>query len=136
MNKEMRQEVVGNAEAEELRDFIRQIGEEKGIDNFFLEIIRNKDNLKIGNLTSDEIGLPELPLRTIVQLSHDCEDIPSMEAFVGDFRQQASDMIATSLSKEGFLIKSRITQKKELLGTDKRKTKSKRGLFGIKEEED
>lgn len=136
MNNEMRKEVTDSAEAEELRDFIRQIGEEKGIDNFFLEIIRNNNNLKIGNLTSDEIGMPQIPLRTIVELSHDCEIIPSMSAFVTDFRKQASDMIATSLSKEGFLIKSRITQKKEVLGTDKRKTKSKKGLFGRREEED
>ena len=41
-------------------------------------------------------------------------------------------MLATSLSKEGFLIKARITQKKEIL--DNKKKPKRKGLFGRKEE--
>lgn len=129
----MNEQTMNEAESEELRDFIRKVGEEKGIDNFFLEVIRNKDSLKIGNLTVDEIGTPEVPLRTIVELAKDCESVPSLSSFAKDFKSQAISMIATSLSKEGFLIKARITQKKEVLGTDKRKERSKKGLFGRKE---
>ena len=61
---------------------------------------------------------------------------PSMSSFARDFKRQSLGLIATSLSKEGFLIKARITQKKELMNTDKRKTRTKRGLFGKKEEEE
>jgi len=135
MDTETREMVTTEAEAEDLRDFIRKVGEEKGIDNFFLEIIRNDDSLKLGNLTQDEIGLPQLPVRTLVELADDCENIPSMSSFVDDFRKQAQNMIASSLSKEGFLIKARITQKKELLDSDKRKQK-RRSLFGRVEEEE
>ena len=135
MNEETKQMVEAEAEAEDLKEFIRTIGEERGIDNFFLEIIRNDDSLKLGNLTQDEIGLSQLPIRTLIELANDCEDIPSMSAFVKDFRKQAQIMIESSLSKEGFLIKARITQKKELLDTDKRKRKRK-GLFGKVEEEE
>ena len=134
MDEETREFVTTEAEADELREFIRKIGEEKGIDNFFLEVIRNEDSLKLGNLTQEEIGFPELPVRTLVELADDCENIPSMSSFVEDFRKQAQNMIASSLSKEGFLIKARITQKKELLDKDKRKTR-KKGLFGKTEEE-
>ena len=135
MNEETKQMVEAEAEAEDLKEFIRTIGEERGIDNFFLEIIRNDDSLKLGNLTQDEIGLSQLPIRTLIELANDCEDIPSMSSFVKDFRKQAQIMIESSLSKEGFLIKARITQKKELLDTDKRKRKRK-GLFGKVEEEE
>ncbi len=136
MDEETREMISDEAQAQELSEFIRKVGEEKGIDNFFLEVIRNKDNLKIGNLTSDELGNPEIPLRTIIELESVCRDIPSLSSFAEDFKKQASMMIATSLSREGFLIKARITQKKELLSGDKRKTKSKKGLFGKKEEEE
>jgi len=135
MNEEVKNFVTTEAEAEDLKEFIRKMGEEKGIDNFFLEIIRNDDSLKIGNLTDTELGLPRLPLRTLVELTDDCRIIPSMSAFADDFEKQAQTLIASSLSKEGFLIKARITQKKELVDKDKRKQR-RRGLFGRREEEE
>jgi len=57
--------------------------------------------LKIGNLTKDEIGLPRLPVRTLLELSDDCHIISSMSSFETDFKKQAQDMVNTSLSKEG-----------------------------------
>lgn len=133
----MKKAAVEEAKYDEVRDFIRQVGaEEKGIDNFFLEIIRDKDSFKIGNLDKDELGVPQLPIRTLIELADDCALIPSMSSFKEDFEGQAKNLIATSLSKEGFLIKARITQKKELLDTDKRKDRVKKGLFGKKEEEE
>ena len=137
MNKEVKEMATKDAQYDEVKEFIRQIGaEEKGIDNFFLEIIRNDDSLKIGNLDKDELGLPQLPVRTLIELSEDCALIPSMSSFKTDFETQATNLIATSLSKDGFLIKARITQKKELLDSDKRKSRLKKGLFGKKEEEE
>lgn len=134
MEEQIQQFVKTEAEADELRDFIRKAGEEKGIDNFFLEIIRASDNLKIGNLTKDEIGLPRLPVRTLLELSDDCHIILSMSSFETDFKKQAQDMVNTSLSKEGFLVRARITQKKELLDSTKKKER-RRSLFGGREKE-
>jgi hypothetical protein len=135
MEEQVKKFATTEAEVEELRDFIRRAGEEKGIDNFFLEIIRAKDNLKIGNLTKDEIGLPKLPVRTQLELADDCDLIPSMSAFAKDFRTNAMNTINTSLSKEGFLVLARITQNKKLLDGKKRE-KRRRGLFGRKEEDE
>lgn len=135
MEQEVKQFIKTEAEADDLRDFIRKAGEEKGIDNFFIEIIRADDNLKIGNLERLEIGLPKVPIRTLLELSDDCDMIPSMSSFAEDFKKQAQDMVNTSLSKEGFLIRARITQKKELLDSTKKKTR-RVGLFGKKEEEE
>lgn len=136
MDEETKQMITDERESDEIRDFIRSMGEDKGIDKFFIEVVNNDDNLKIGNVTQEELGMPQLPLRTMVELGNDCEDIPSMSSFARDFKRQSLGLIATSLSKEGFLIKARITQKKELMNTDKRKTRTKRGLFGKKEEEE
>lgn len=131
-------EEIGNSieedeEEEEIREFYRRLGvEEKGIDAFFLEIVRTDDTRKVGNLSYEELGLPQLPIRTLFELARDCEKIPSMSSFEKDFKENAEMILATSLSKEGFLIKARITQKKEILGRERKRTK--KGLFVKKEE--
>jgi len=133
MDNQTKEFITNEAEAEDLKDFIRSVeAEEKGIDNFFLEIIRNH-SLKVGNLDKDELGMPQLPIRTLLELKRDCEIIPSMSSFAEDFERQAEETIASSLSKEGFLIKARTTQRKEFGKEDKRKQRRK-GLFGRKEE--
>lgn len=135
MDEKTQQVVKDNAQLEELRDFYRKFGnEEKGIDAFFLEIIQTTNSEKIGNLTEEELGMPRLSVRTLIELSDDCSLIPSMSTFSEKFKKQAENILATSLSKEGFLIKSRITQKKEF--ADQKKKKKRKGLFGRKEEDD
>jgi len=135
MDEETQDQVLTEAELEEVKDFYRRLGvEEKGIDTFFLEIIRADDTTKIGNLTEAELGSPNLPVRTLKELAGDCELIPSMATFTKYFKDQAEMILATSLSKEGFLIKARITQKKELLDR-KRRVRTKGGLFAKKVEE-
>jgi len=136
MDNETKEFVTKESEAEDLREFLRKVGvEEKGIDNFFLEIIREDDTTKVGNLTKEELGIPMLPVRTLKELEYDSRLIPSMSAFVNYFKAQSENILATSLSRDGFLIKARITQKKELIDKDKRKERTK-GLFGKKGEEE
>lgn len=140
MNEAQLQEAKIEAQKDEVEEFLRKFGqEEKGIDNFFLEIIRADDTTKVGNLRVDgkidELGIPQLPIRTLKELQHDCELIPSMSSFTTHFKQTAEDVLATSLSREGFLIKARITQKKEFLDKEKKKKKTS-GLFGSKKEEE
>lgn len=136
METEVKEMVKDEAEADELKEFLRRYGgEENGIDNFFLEVVRDNNSLKIGNLDEDELGMPDIPLRTALELKRDCESIPSLNSFAKDFENQAIDLIHTSLSKNGFLINARITQKKGLIETTKKK-KRRTGLFGKKEEEE
>ena len=135
MDEEVKEFVVTQSEAEELRDLIRNATEEKGIDNFFLGIIRDDNSLKIGNLTEEELGMPQIPLRSMIDLASDCEKIPALIDLGNDLKKQAQNLIASSLSKEGFLIKSRITQKKEFADTKKKRV-VKKGLFGSKEVEE
>lgn len=135
MDNEYKEETQLRSQMNELEEFLRkQAVEEKGIDAFFLEIIRAEDSTKIGNITSDELGMPQLPVRTLFELGNDCSNIPSLSSLGASFRSQAENILSTSLSKEGFLIKARITQKKEFL--DQKKKKYKRTLFGKKEVEE
>lgn len=134
MNNEVKEMVKNESEAEDLKEFLRRYGgDENGLDNFFLEVVRDEDSLKIGNLEEEELGLPDVPLRTILELKRDCESIPSLSGFADDFKSQARDLIHSSLSKRGFLINARITQKKQLTDTTKKKRRT--GLFGKREVE-
>jgi len=132
--KTIQEKAQAEAQQNELEEFYRKFGvEEKGIDNFFLEIVRAEDTTKIGNLTIDELGTPPLPIRTLKELANDCDLIPSMSSFAKSFRTESEDILASSLSKEGFLIKARITQKKEFL--DKKKKSRIKSFFGREKEE-
>lgn len=134
MDEEIKEYSKMEAEADEVKEFYRRLGlNEDGIDKFFLEIIRTENNNKIGNLTDDELGMPLLPVRTLLELERDCEGIESLSALKTEFKSQANAILGTSLTREGFLIKARITQKKELL--DNQKKKKRTGWFGKKEEE-
>lgn len=133
MDEEFRDLAELEAQTEELKEFYRRLGvDEKGIDTFFLEIIRTDDTKKVANLSNEELGMPQIPVRAQLELAKDCDKIPSMSSWAKDLRENAEIILATSLSKEGFLIKARITQKKEFL--DKEKRRVRKGLFGKKEE--
>lgn len=135
MDEQIRESAQSDAQRSELEDFYRKYGlDEKGIDNFFLEIVRTEDTKKVGNLTETELGTPQIPVRTLFDIARDCKLIPSMSSFVKDAENQAENVLATSLSKDGFLIKARITQKKEFLDKDKKK-KVRKSLFGRKIED-
>jgi hypothetical protein len=135
MDEEKMNAIQEQAKANELEEFIRRFSnEEKGIDSFFLEIMRNEQlskSEKIGNLTEEELGMPRLPVRTLLELKRDCSLIPSLSGMEKSFENEAQIMLNTSLSKLGFLIKARITTKKEFLDTKPKKVK--KGLFGNKE---
>jgi len=136
MDNETREMARQEAEYADAQEFLRKFGtEEKGLDNFFLEIMRTDNTLKVGNLESDELGKPQIPLRTMLELADDCALIPSMSSFETELRKQSEIILASSLSKMGFLIKARITQKKEFLDKEKKK-KVRTGLFGKKEVEE
>jgi hypothetical protein len=138
MDEEKLRAVQETAQANEMEEFLRRFADgEKGLDLLILEIIRNEKLSKaekVGNLTQEELGLPMLPVRTLLELSRDCSLIPSMSSIKDSFDNQAHIILDTSLSKEGFLLKARITQKKEFLDTKPKKVR--KGLFGNKEEKE
>lgn len=114
----------GYPEAEEKADVI----------SFFREIIRRAENIKTANLTNEEVGWARLPVRTNIDIANYCE-LMGMQGFSTVFEKDAQTTLGTSLSREGFLDKLAVTQKKEsqtslqnLKGVQKKK-----GWFGKKE---
>lgn len=100
----------------------------------FLHNVATADNTtKVGNLSIDkdfnELGYPEHTTRGTFQLIRISEKIMENDYFKDFFEAEAEDTLATSLSKEGFLVRQATTQTKQVADVTKRRTINK-GWFG------
>lgn len=99
---------------DEAREIIRTLNEGKqNLHAFFTKIIQSGDTTKTGNLTLDELGMPNLPLRTNKELQLFCEEVFPHKGWQEFFKRKSEILTSTSLSKDGLLVKLSVTQKKE-----------------------
>lgn len=111
-NEELTQEEL--AELQKVMALTPKQEEKSGIFSFFKEIISKKDSTKVANL-DPEIEL--FPVRTYLDTAQYC-DIMGLDKVAEYLRGSAEIILATSLSKKGFLIKHAITTKKEFKAGD------------------
>jgi len=111
--------------------------EKQNIFNYFKKVVAMKDNTKTANLTNDEIGMVKLPVRTNQEIALYCDamgmgNLKKMQGFAGYFMKEAQIMLGTSLSREGFLNKLAVTQKREVESKTKKPVENK-GWFKRKQ---
>jgi len=107
--------------------------EKHNVFTFFNKVLKQKDNIKTGNLTDEELGFVRMPVRTNREIALYCEKM-GMKGFANYFESESQITLASSLSKEGFLDKLAITQaKKSDIRTTPRRTTNK-GWFRKKGE--
>lgn len=100
---------------QDAEDIIRQFSEGKSnLHSFFTNVIKSSDTTKTGNLGLEELGTPNLPVRTLKDLSTFCNDLANMSEFGKYFNKISENITSTSLSKEALLMKLAVTIKKEL----------------------
>jgi hypothetical protein len=105
----------GNLTEAEAEAMLRSFAETKETSvSFFTNVIKNDDTSKTGNLTNEELGIPQLPVRTLQQLQILCKEVFDDTSFAEVFGKQAEEILATSLSREGFLLRQVGTSKKEI----------------------
>ena len=111
--------------------------DKQSVHTFLFNIATAKDTTKIGNLQVDkeinELGIPEYTVRGSKELANISSGIMDNDFFAEYFRTQAEDTLATSLAREGFLVRQGTTQTKQIADITKRK-KSNKGWFKTKEE--
>ena len=105
--------------------------EKQNIYNYFKKVILMKDNTKTGNLTKEEIGMPLTPVRTNQEIALYCQ-VMGMKNFGQYFQDDAQIMLGTSLSREGFLDKLAVTQKRESEFKTRHPLQTKQGWFAKK----
>ncbi len=101
--------------------------------SFFTRVITHKDSSKIGNLSEEELGTPQLPVRTLQELGMLSKEVFNREGFADYFNKQAEIVLATSLSKHGFLLKQVGTARKEIADVTTTKERKNSGWFKKKE---
>ena len=87
--------------------------EKHNVFKFFDKVLTDIDNTKSANLDKDELGLPKLPVRSNQEISLLCKTVGN-KFFEDYFNSEAQIILGTSLSKEGFLDRLVVTQKREL----------------------
>jgi len=107
-------------------EIARQYAQEKSnIHSFFTKVIQNIDTSKTGNLNEEELGVPNVPVRSLKELELFSKDVYMDKTWADYFNKMAEIHLATSLSKEGFLMKLSVTSKKELADVTPSKKKNK-----------
>lgn len=112
---------------------IRGFAESKTtIPAFFKQVVKNEDTTKTGNLMIEELGMPNLPLRTDKKLEVFCEDIAGQKEWAEYFKKCGEITTSSSLSKDGFLMKLLVTSKREMADTTPQPKKENSGWFKSK----
>ncbi len=88
---------------------------------------------KVGNLRDDkemnELGIPVHNVRGSLEMARIADKIMENDFFKEWFEAEAEDTLATSLSREGFLVRQATTSTKQVSDITKRK-KTNKGWFG------
>lgn len=121
--------------AEAMREYGSPEPEAKhNVHTFFNKVLETKDTSKVGNLTIEELGLPQLPVRSYKELALFTSKVMNNSFMSEYFRQAAEDSLATSLSKDAKLVSLAVTQKKQVSDESKPRVINK-SWFSKKETE-
>jgi hypothetical protein len=112
--------------------------EKTNVHTFLREVVFTIDNTKVGNLRDDkemnELGMPNFHVRGSKDMALISKRIMNNDFFGDYFEQEAQDTLATSLSRNGFLVRQATTQVKGVADMTKR-VKTNSGWFGKKSTE-
>lgn len=106
--------------------------EKQNVHTFLTKVVTEKNTTKIGNLSIEELGMPKQTVRGYKEMALISDKIMQNTFFKEYFEQEAENVLATSLSKEGFLVRQATLTRKELADVTKPRTVNK-GWFKKKE---
>lgn len=100
---------------------------------FLFNVATAKDTIKVGNLSDDkennELGIPKHNVRGSFHLARISDQIIDNPYFTTWFNTEAESTLATSLSKQGFLVRQATSQTK-IVADATRRRKINKGWFG------
>ncbi len=109
------------------------------IHTFLNNVAVSEDTTKTANLRDDkdlnELGIPIYTVRGAKEMALISDKIMDNEYFKEYFEKESENTLATSLSREGFLIKQATTQTKQVADITRRR-KINKGMFGAKKIEE
>ena len=119
------------------QELLRQQAQEKAnLHTFFTKVIQDPSTIKTSNVSAEELGDPKLSIRAMKELELFCRDIGQDKSWAEYFNKLAEIQTSTALSKEGFLLKLSVTNKKELADVSPKEKKQNKGWFQKKKGSD
>lgn len=121
--------------AQAMKDNAPTQDEKHNVHTFLHDVIVAEDTTKTANLRIDkeidELGIPSYPVRAAKEMALVAEKIMGNEYFQNYFEKEAEITLATSLSREGFVVKQATISTKQVADITKR-SKVNKGWFGKK----
>lgn len=130
----MTEKELSEKEEEKIKEYLgfgAPIPEEKHNTHSFLHRVATADDTtKVGNLTSEEVGIPKLSLRALKNISLIGREIVNNDVIGDFFNKEAEILTSTSLSKDARLLTLAVIQKR-IIEDETRKTnyKENKGWF-------
>jgi len=108
--------------------------EKQNLFTFFKKIISDTSkNIKTAFLKEEELGFAKIPVRTNLEISEYCKAMGN-DGFSKYFENKAQIVLGTSLSRDGFIDKLAVTQKRESAFRTRIPVTQRRGFFTRREE--
>lgn len=124
--------------AQAMKDNAPSSDEKQNVHTFLTNVIQVEDinqTSKVGNLRQDkeidELGIPTWNVRGSLDMVTISDKLMDNGFFKDYFQENARQSLNTSLSREGFMIRSAVTQTKQVADITKRR-KTNKGWFGSK----
>jgi len=142
-NQDMSNEELSDEEAimkiaQAMKDNAPGQDERQNVHTFLINVVQTEDIdkiSKIANLRDDkdinELGYPRWNVRGALSMARISDKLMDNKFFKEYFEAQASETLATSLSRDGFLIRQATTNTKQILDATRRR-KVNKGMFGKK----
>jgi len=110
--------------------------EKHNVHTFLTKVVEADDvskESKLGNLRDDkemnELGIPKWNVRGALKMARISSMLMDNDFFEKYFNEAAKETLATSLSREGFIIRQGTTQTKQVADITRRR-KVNKGMFG------
>lgn len=142
MAEEETQEPLTGEEKEQLYNYLSQAQnapqqEEKYNVHIFLHRVATADDTtKVGYLKEEEVGVPTHPTRALKGFALIASEIMDNEFVANYFEKRSEIVTATSLSRDGFLVKQATTQTRQIADVTKAKRKPSSSWFKKKDDKE
>ena len=109
--------------------------EKHNVHQFLHNVAIAEDTTKLGYLKDEEIGVPKLPVRAFKDMALIADRIMGNDFLREYYLNKSENITSTSLSRDGFLVKLAVVQKRVIEDATK-KRKENKSWFKRKESSD